>query len=119
MPHSDSVTASGKWPPQWRSFFISWFELQVIRLALLVFQPQVVNKHVLVMCDIKMAVAYINKQGGTGLKRLFTLAKSILLWCCMMRTRIFFQHIAGRLNVKADLLSHKSQVIGSDWSLNP
>ena len=43
--HSDSATASGKWPPQWWSFVINWLELEAIRLALVAFQLQVDNKH--------------------------------------------------------------------------
>ena len=34
-----------------------------------------------IMCDNKSAVAYINKLGGTWSKRLFAMAKTILLWC--------------------------------------
>ena len=78
--HSDSATASGRWLLQWRSFVINWLELKAMKLALVAFQSQVENKHVMVMCDNKMAVTYINKQGSTRLKRLFLLAKSILLW---------------------------------------
>ena len=88
--HTDSITTSGRWPPQWRSFAIN-----------------------LVICDNKTAVAYINKPGGTRLKRLFLLAKSILLWCWMTDTRILCRHIPGRLNIKADLLRRKFQVVGS------
>ena len=117
--HLDSATASGKWPPQWRSFAINWLELEAIRRALIAFQPLVQNSHVLVMCDNRTAVAYINKQGGTRSKRLFTLAKKILLWCRESGTRLLCRHIAGRLNVKADQLSRKSQVIGTEWSLSP
>ena len=87
---------------------INWLELEAIRLDLLAFKMQVVIKHVLVMCDNKMAVAYINKQGGTRLKHLFMLAKSILLWCRQKGTRILCRHIADRLNIKANLLSRKS-----------
>ena len=77
--HTDSTTASGRRPPQWRSFAINWLDLEAIRLALVSFKPLVVNEHVLVMCDNKTAVAYIYKPGGTRSKRLFLLAKSIFL----------------------------------------
>ena len=79
VAHSDSATASGKWSPQWQSFAMNWLELEVIRLALVAFQSQVENEHVLVMCNNKTAVAYINKPGGTMSKHLFLFAKSILL----------------------------------------
>ena len=50
-------------------------ELEAIRVALLAFQLQVVNKHILVMCDNKTAVVSINKQGGTRSKRLLLYGK--------------------------------------------
>ena len=78
------------------------------------FQRPVVNKHVMVMCDNKTAVAYINKEEGTRLKRLFAIEKSILLWCCTTGTTIICWHIAGQLNVKVDLLSRNSQVIRTE-----
>ena len=49
--HLNSATASGVWPLQWRSFAINWLELEAIRRALIAFQQQVENSHVLVMCD--------------------------------------------------------------------
>ena len=55
--HSDAATASGKLPPQWRLFAINWLELEAVRLALVAFQSQVENKHILVMFDNKTAVA--------------------------------------------------------------
>ena len=117
--HLDSATASGRWSPQWRSFAINWLELEAIRRALLAFQPRTENSHVLVMCDNRTAVSYINKQGGTRSKRLFSLAKTILMWCREHGTRLLCRHIAGRLNVKADQLSRRSQVIATEWSLCP
>ena len=71
------------------------------------------------MCVNRTVVTYINKQGGTRWKRLFSLAKSILLWCRQYGVRIQCRHISGCLNVKADLLSRRSQVIQTEWSLNP
>ena len=71
------------------------------------------------MCFNKTAVAYINKVGGTRSKRLFSITKSILLWCQQNGTRLLCQHIAGQLNVKSDQLNRKSQVIGTKWSLHP
>ena len=86
--HTDSAIASGKWHPQWRSFSINCLEMEAIRLALVTFEPLVAKTHVLVMHDNKTAVTYINKQGGTRSKRLFLLAKSIILWCHWTDTRV-------------------------------
>ena len=116
--HMGSLSVSGVWPNPWRHFAINWLELEAIRLALLQFTHQVRNRDVLVMSDNKTAIAYLNKQGGVRSKRLFLLAKQTLLWCRGNQTRLLCRHIPGRLNVKADLLSRRQQVIGTEWSLH-
>ena len=118
--HLNSATASSIWPLQWRLFAINCLELEVIRRALIAFQQQVENSHVLVMCDNRMGVSYmyINKQEDTRSKRLFSLAKQILLWCRDHGTRLLCRHIAGQLNVNADQLSRRSQIIATEWSLS-
>ena len=117
--HMGSVTASGIWPLLWRKYAINWLELEAIRRALLEFSSQIQNRHVLVMCDNRTAVAYINMQGGVRSKRLFMLAKAILLWCRANGIRLLCRHIAGHLYVKADQLSRCSQVVGTECSLHP
>ena len=47
------------------------------------------------------------------------MAKTILLWCHTTATRILCRDIPGRLNIKADQLSCRSQVVGTKWSLSP
>ena len=97
---------------------MNWMELEVIRLALVSFQAQVKGKHILAMCDNQTAMAYINKQGGMRYWRLFALTKKILLWCHQMNTIILCRHIPGQLNVRANQLSRKTQVIATEWSLH-
>ena len=79
---------------------INWLELEAIRLALRAFKAYLERKHILVMCDNKSAVAYINKQGGTRSKRLFTLSRIICLWCRSQDVRLKCRHIEGSLNVE-------------------
>ena len=117
--HTNSLTVSGIWPPAWRHFTINWLEMQAIKLALIEFLPAIKCKHVLIMSDNKTAVAYINKQGGTRSKRLFSLAKQILLWCKLHQIRILCRHIRGDLNVLTDSLSRSNQIISTEWSLLP
>ena len=95
-------------------FSMNWLELEAIRLALVAFNPLMANRHVLVMCDNKTVIVYINKRRYQVL-----LAKSILLWCWTTDNRVLCHHIPGRLNVKANLLSWKSQVVATEWSLYP
>ena len=117
--HIGDHTASGLWPPLWRRMPINWLELEAIRRALLAFRLLLANSHVLVMCDNKTAVAYINKLGGTRSKRLFLLTRRIILWCHNLNIWLRSRHIPGILNVKADYLSRRSQIIGTEWSLHP
>ena len=63
--HVGDQTVSGLWSEQEARLHINWLELEAIRLALLHFQHLVEHKHVLIMCDNKTAVAYLNKEGGT------------------------------------------------------
>ena len=117
--HMGERTASGLWPDTQRSFHINWLELEAIRLALLRFLPWVKSKHVLVMCDNRTALAYLNKQGGTRSKRLTSLAEKIVLLCSQHDIRVLGRHVPGHQNVLADQLSRKGQVIGTEWSLHP
>ena len=52
------------WPPHWRSYPINWLKLEAIRLALIALTEEISGKHILIMCNNKTAVAYINKPGG-------------------------------------------------------
>ena len=117
--HMDSLAVSGTWPQLLRSYPINWLELEAIRLTLSHFKRQVAHKHVLIMSDNVTAIAYLNKQGGTRSQSLMDLTQKIILWCRDNRTRIFCRHIAGHLNVKADSLSRKNQVLSTEWSLHP
>ena len=117
--HTDSNMVSGIWPLHLRHFHINWLELEAVYLALQKFEQLVKNKDVTLMSDNRTVVAYLNKQGGTRSKLLFELTKKILLWCGSKGVRILARHISGHLNVMADQLSRKGQVIGTEWSLHP
>ena len=117
--HVGSTMASGVWPTSWSSYHINWLELEAVRLALLEFADRVSGRDITVMSDNRTVVAYLNRHGGTRSKRLFALAKKILLWSMDRGIRILARHISGRLNVVADQLSRKGQVIGTEWSLHP
>ena len=59
--HTSDRTASGMRPSSWGSYPINWLELEAIRRALAAVKNNLDGKPVLVMCDNKSAVAYINK----------------------------------------------------------
>ena len=117
--HLDSLTASDSWPPRYRSYAINWLELKAIHLALGHFLPQLRDHHVLWMCDNRTAVAYINKQGGTRSQSLYVLARDILLLCRTANIRLRCRYVPGNLNVHADRLSRRGQILATEWSLHP
>ena len=116
--HLDNATCQGTWLAEEQHLHINCLEMRAVRLALLEFQvPQM--SYVLVSSDNTTVVAYINKLGGT---------KSWILW---QETQMLFQivteqniqlsarYIPGKLNVIADGLSRRGQILPTEWSLHP
>ena len=64
-----------------------------------------------VYSDNSTALAYLRKQGGTR--------SSSLRLCESHSVRLLPQFIPDQLNVLADSLSRRSQVLGSEWTLCP
>ena len=71
------------------------------------------------MCDNLTVVAYVNKQGGTVSRSLCSLASQLLRWSESLDVHFDARYLPGQSNVVADLLSHRDQVIGTEWSLHP
>ena len=69
--------------------------------------------------DNSSAVAYLQNQEGTHSLPMFRLAWDILLLCQQHRIILLVRHIPGRLNVLADSLSKRNQIIGTECSLHP
>ena len=65
------------------------------------------------------AQAYLWKQGGTHSSSLNDVAQVLLRLCEAQSVRLLPQLIPGHLNVLADSLSRRSQVLGSEWTLCP
>ena len=71
------------------------------------------------MCDNWTVVAYVNKQGGTVSRFLFSLASQLLRWTESLDVHLNARYLPGQSSVLADLLSRRDQVIGTEWSLHP
>ena len=67
--------------------------------------------------DNTTALAYLRNQGGTHSSLLNSVAQAILHLCESHRVCLVPQFIPGRLNIMADSLSRRSQVLGSEWTL--
>jgi hypothetical protein len=73
----------------------------------------------MVMTDNTTVVGQLKNQGGTLSHDLYLLTKKLLLWADSHKIVLSAQHIPGHLNVLADLLSRRHQVINTEWSLSP
>ena len=70
-----------------------------------------------VFSDNTTALAYLKKQRGTRSATLNTVAQSVLRFCEDFHIQRLPQFIPGKMNVLADSLSRRNQVIGSEWTL--
>jgi len=83
-----------------------------IQKAVFHFLPLIRGKVVMIHSDNSSAVAYLWNQ-------MFHLTWQILLECQLQGITLLVRHIPGRINVLADSLSRRYQIIGTEWSLHP
>ncbi len=69
--------------------------------------------------DKTIAVSYIMIQWGTQSVSMFQLTQELFLWCDKHKVSIRVSHIPGKLNIVADMLSRKGQMLPTQWILNP
>ena len=98
---------------------INLLEMEALFLGLQAFREDVIGHHVTAMCDNSTVVAYVNKQGGTVSWALCLLASRLLRWTESFDNHRDARYLSGQANVLADLLSHRRQVVGTEWSLHP
>ena len=108
---------SGLWSPLCSKFSINQRELLAILFAIRGFLPHLRGQTVAVYSDNSTALAYLRKQGGTRSSSLNEVAQVLLRLCEDQSVRLLPQFIPGHLNVLADSLSRRSQVLGSEWTL--
>ena len=108
---------SGLWSPLCSSFSINQRELLAILFAIRGFLPHLRGQTVAIYSDNSTALAYLRKQGGTHSSSLNEVAQVLLRLCEDQSVRLLLQFIPGHLNVLADSLSRRSQVLGSEWTL--
>ena len=109
---------SGVWSVQ-EKLHINLLEMKAMFLALQSFWELVTGHHVTVFCDNSTVVAYVNNQGGTVFRSLCSLASRLLRWTESLDIHLDARYLPGQSNIVADLLSHRDQAIGTEWSLLP
>ena len=111
------VHLSGSWSPISSRFSINHQELLAVLLALRGFLPSLRGRVVAVFSDNITVLAYLKKQGVTRSATLNTVAQSVLRFCKDFHIQLLPQSIPVKMNVLADSLSRRNQVIGSEWTL--
>lgn len=117
LPSWDEVRAYWKeTQPQENSNIL---ELRAVGLALKHWEDRCRGQQVLVLSDNTAVVAYIQNAGGTRSVSLCMLTFQLLSWCISKQIVLRARHIPGRLNVIADALSRKGQILHTEWTLCP
>ena len=106
---------SGSWSPVHSQFSISHRELLAVLFAIRGFLPSLRGRVVVVFSD--NTLAYLKKLSRTRSSTLNMVTQSVLRLCEESQVCLLPQFILDRLNVLADSLSRRSQVIGSEWAL--
>ncbi|XP_068225363.1 uncharacterized protein [Palaemon carinicauda] len=109
----------GLWSESEKWLHINLLEMKAVYRALQQFQQTLAGHSVVVMSDNTTVVAYINKQGGTFSQQLSHLAVEILSWTEVHSIPLSARFIPGKRNVLADSLSRASQIVSTEWSLDP
>ena len=108
---------SGLWPLEFLSFSINHRELLAVLYSVQGFLPVFRGRSMSLFADNTTALSYLRKQGETHSSTLNAVAQTILRLCEDHRIRLVPQFIPGHLNVLADSLSRRSQVLDSEWTL--
>ena len=106
------------WSQDQSQLHINVLELQAIWLGLRAFSQRVENARVALMSDNTSAVAYLRNQGGTKSLAMNDLATDICLWSEKRGMTLVPRYLPGHLNVLADHLSRRGQILKTEWSLN-
>jgi hypothetical protein len=109
---------SGAWTPEERVQHSNNLEMLAVVKSVSHFQRSLRNKSLLVSSDNTTTVATINRQGGIRSMELNALAWDLWKLADQLNCNLQARHIPGRLNVIADSLSRRNQVVSTEWSLD-
>ena len=117
--HLLDLHVSEVWSDQEKVLHISLLEMKALFLGPQAFQEDVIGHHVTAICNNLTVMAYVNKQGGTVSRALCLLTSHLLRWTESFDIHLDARYLPGQASVLADLLSHRRQVVGTEWSLYP
>ena len=117
--HCQGQEIQGDWEVHLLHLHINVLELRTILIALRQFSHLIKGKNVLILCDNSAAVSHIQKGGGLKSWQLYSLSWLIFSKVSKLGIHLQVRHIPGSLNVIADRLSRKGQIMQTEWSLHP
>ena len=109
---------SGSWSLADSQLHINLLEMLAVLHACSILSSHFAGHAVSFLIDNSTVVAYLKNQGGTKSIHLCELATQALSFARDHDFSIHPQHIAGQLNVIADLASRAGQVISTEWHLS-
>ena len=109
---------NGVWSQEEKSLHINAQEMRAVALVLRRINPPE-GSVLLIASDNATVVSYINRQGGTISWTTWLELRKLLFLARERGWLIRARHIAGCLNVLADKLSRKGQILPTEWSLHP
>ena len=113
----DQERTQGVWSQMESKLHINILELRAGNFAVRAFTRGTKVRHVHLLMDNSTAVAYVNNRGGTRSMKLIQEAKELWSYCLVNKITLTAEHLAGRLNVEADLESRQYRD-GSNWKLD-
>lgn len=96
--------AHGTWPEHWTSMNITLLELFPIIVALHIFGQHIANQRIILHTDNEALTHIINSQTCKD-SQIMILIRHLVLLSLKYNVMLKSEHIAGRLNTEADLLS--------------
>lgn len=116
--HYLHYAAQGRWYFRTRDVVSNVLEMKAAFQALLAFSSLLRGKQVLIQMDNRVAVAYINRQGGTRSISMMREVGPVMQWAQLNLQDLKAAYIPGIQNELADSLS-RTFVSNSEWCLSP
>ncbi|RLU15629.1 hypothetical protein DMN91_011382 [Ooceraea biroi] len=106
----------GFWSGKEKQEHINLLELKAVWLALLSFEAELRNCHVLLRVDNTTAISYINRMRGIKYQKFNLIATRIWRWAEKNNVWLHAEHISSNQNSIADRLSRLKN-LGTEWEL--
>lgn len=107
----------GTWPPHQQNLHCNQKEMLGVLAALAPHTMELSGSGLMVQCDNRTVVSYLNKEGGTQSRALLTLTRRVLELVDQHCISLIAYYLPGRFNGVADSLSRNQ--LPAEWHLLP